>query len=288
METTNVGEWRRITPTLSVSSLGYIKKKHPRLGFLKPFIPAASTGDRRKFMHRGKTYFLAREVCRAFHGEPDATKRHTVDHINRDCLDDRAVNLRWASKEEQAANRTWTTERKTADKIQTSLPGEVWKVTACKKRRISNLGRAQFMNSASKTKWNPITTPKPCRGQKYATITNEKFHRLVATLFLQPPTFKNATVDHINGDCTDNRAANLRWASRSLQNRNRKRKVNTESISIPVELHCDSSNTWKKFSSCQKAAWELTNVHNTSFWGANIKRSAMSGKPYHGLTFRFA
>lgn len=239
-------------------------------------------------MHKGKTYFLAREVCRIFHGEPDTTKRHTVDHINRDCLDDRAVNLRWATKEEQAANRAWTSERKTADKIQTNLPGEVWKVTACGRRRISNLGRAQFMNAASTTKWNPITTPKPCRGQKYATIKNESFHRLVASIFLGPPKSKNATVDHINGDRTDNRAANLRWASRSLQNTNRKRKPSTESISIAVEVYCDNSGTWKKFSSLQKAATELTSVHKTLFWGANIKRSASSGKRYNGLTFRFA
>lgn len=287
MEDTKFGEWRRITSSLYVSSLGYIMRDHPRLGYMKPFVPRASTGDRRKFMHEGKTYFLAREVCKAFHGEPDASKRHTVDHINRDCLDDRAANLRWATKEEQAANRTFTQNRRGSDKIQFDLPGEVWKVTPCGRRRISNMGRAQFMNSASKTQWGLMITPKPCRGQKYATIKNEKFHRLVAFMFLGPPEEENMTVDHINGDCTDNRVANLRWASRSLQNTNRKRKLPSENISIKVEVFCNNSNTWKRFPSCKQASTYLTTVYKKQFWPANIKRHIEKGQPYHGLTFRF-
>lgn len=43
-------------------------------------------------------------VALAFHGLPPSD-RHTVDHINRDCGDNRAENLRWACPVVQAVNR---------------------------------------------------------------------------------------------------------------------------------------------------------------------------------------
>ena len=46
------------------------------------------------------------------------------------------------------------------------------------------------------------------------------FHRIVA-LTLIPNPEDHPTVDHINGDKLDNRVNNLRWASRSTQERNK-------------------------------------------------------------------
>lgn len=280
------GEWRNVTETLLVSSLGYIKKRHLRHGWINPYIPEASTGDRRKFMHEGTIYFLARLVCTMFHGPP-ASARITVDHINRDCLDDRADNLRWATKSEQAQNRGWTTDRRTPDAVQSSLPGEVWITTSSGKRRISNRGRAQFMNSASTTRWNPITTPRPCRGQKYATIKNESFHRLVATLFIGPPPFEGATVDHINNNCTDNRAVNLRWVTRSVQNENKGRRMMSSCVSIPVELYCRETSTWTLYPSCVAAARDMTTQHNRTFYSKCMKRHATNKTAYRGILVRF-
>jgi len=51
-------------------------------------------------------------------------------------------------------------------------------------------------------------------------------HRLVAIAFLEPQPSRSHTVDHANRNPDDNRVCNLRWATRSEQNKNQnKRKV---------------------------------------------------------------
>lgn len=49
-------------------------------------------------------------------------------------------------------------------------------------------------------------------------------HRLIAEAFIANPECK-PTVDHVNGDKTDNRISNLRWASRKEQAKNSKRRL---------------------------------------------------------------
>jgi hypothetical protein len=54
---------------------------------------------------------LLHDVIMERKGEPRPTELHTVDHINRDSLDNTRDNLRWATKSEQNKNRTRRSRR---------------------------------------------------------------------------------------------------------------------------------------------------------------------------------
>lgn len=70
-----------------------------------------------------------------------------------------------------------------------------------------------------------IIAPMPCSTQPYATFNNMLFHRLVAEAFPDivgtVSSDQSMTVDHINRNRRDNRAVNLRWATKSEQAFNR-------------------------------------------------------------------
>ena len=61
---------------------------------------------------KGKRLRFHRLVCEAFHGPMLVEGGHTVDHIDRNPLNNTPENLRWATRQEQRANQAEGIERK--------------------------------------------------------------------------------------------------------------------------------------------------------------------------------
>lgn len=74
---------------------------------------------------------------------------------------------------------------------------------------VSNLGRVKLNGEIV----------EPHLNGRYLQIGSFQIHRAVAELFVQNPENKPC-VDHINTDCLDNRACNLRWVTQADNNRN--------------------------------------------------------------------
>lgn len=92
-------EWKEVSG-VQVSRCGHAMSLISRM----PFLPRKNAGGYRGIRRGAKTFKMHDLVARAFIGappHPDAT----VDHINRDRSDNRAENLRWATRREQRANQ---------------------------------------------------------------------------------------------------------------------------------------------------------------------------------------
>ena len=126
------------------------------------------------------------------------------------------------------------------------------------KPQVSSLGRY-------KNHLGVISTPKP-RTSGYVRITiNGKLHqlhRVMAVAFDLPRRDDQDEIDHIDGDPSNNRLDNLRWASRSEQVRhsyatNKKRASNAPKRSKPVLGRALGTQEWTQYPSTAEAARAL-------------------------------
>jgi hypothetical protein len=93
--------WFRVTEdlgNLEVSDFGRVKR-HGKI-----YLPTARRGEYRIVVVNRKQVRFHNLIAAAFL-PPRPSKRHTVDHIDRDPSNNRVDNLRWATKSEQVRNR---------------------------------------------------------------------------------------------------------------------------------------------------------------------------------------
>jgi len=108
--------WRTIPeyPTIEVSNKGRVYVKN-----IRPPYKTIGSPDFNGYLVVGvekKSICVHTLVCIAFHGYAP-TNTHTVDHMNRTRSDNRAENLRWATKSEQSTNTANVRSIESYDKL---------------------------------------------------------------------------------------------------------------------------------------------------------------------------
>lgn len=146
------------------------------------------------------------------------------------------------------------------------IDGEVWR--ECDTFEVSNMGRIKHKSA-------PPFKPVAAFGMEYAMFRSYPVHRIVAWAFLGDPPFDGATIDHCNRDKSDNRAANLRWASRKEQraNQGREKSVVTHSKRVRVNIR----GNWFYFESALEAEREVLVLSQNIAKCASGKRARAGG-----------
>lgn len=147
-------------------------------------------------------------------------------------------------------------------------PREVWlPMHHCARRLIDNRYLYEISNMGNVRRLMPDDSYKPVpvqtNAEGYQTITVKGgegtpmklyLHRCVAVTFIPNPN-GFTTVDHVNGDKSDNRTANLRWCSLADNIRFANDRIKPMYPKHPVMLSKD--NTELKFRTASRAAHYL-------------------------------
>lgn len=286
------GEWRVVSDTLSISSNAFVEtycRNHGR----RIYRPQTQTlHGYVVFKHDGKSCRFHRLVCKTFHGDPPIPEA-VVDHINRDRLDNRAVNLRWATRSQNVENTTRPVRRnlKCREESQEPLDGEQWCLDG--RFKVSSMGRARIQKNRNNRpedpdSWHPIFTPKPVGLSPYARLGKSQFHVMVAKAFLHKPVERSLTIDHINQDKSDNKSSNLRWATKKQQIKNRTVVRKASCLSTPVKALDPITGIWQHYASYADAARSLRQKHGKPFCHVNVARAIRKNKPYNNVRLALA
>ena len=220
------GEFRDVPnhPGLRISSKGFIQQKSANNDYWWPIkkpAPHFQSGYR-IVVHNRVHLRIGRVVALTFLGDPPSSDC-TVDHIDQNRGNDYVENLRWATRSEQSANRSTYRPRCLREEVR---DGEIFR-NFDPNRSMSQFGRIRD------TRGNKIYTPSPTKGSGYAKIvvngSHIQCHNLVAKMWpelVDGCEGPGMTIDHKDRDSANNRADNLRWATKSEQRHNQNRPGN--------------------------------------------------------------
>ena len=138
------------------------------------------------------------------------------------------------------------------------LNGEEWRNVEGTHAEVSSLGRFRSTRGV-------VTTPSP-QSSGYVEVAidgkGHKIHRLIAIAFDLPREIGQLTVDHSDGNPSNNKISNLRWASQKEQVRhsyktNADRKSSASKRSKPVRARRQGTLEWNNYPSASEAARAL-------------------------------
>jgi hypothetical protein len=230
-------------------------------------------------VYNKKIYRVHYLVAITFIG-PKPSSKHTVDHIakydgdwQKERSDNRASNLRWATRTEQRSNQNKSSLRIDRASLEETKPvpdDEEF-------REVEGVFVSQY--GRTRNFYGLAYTPKPNKSMDYAAVGTKRrpMHVLVALAFpdlVAKATEGQTTVDHTNRDKTDNRACNLRWATRSEQQDNTTRPDadDIRNHKEAIEVRPPGSSVWTSYISCSSASRGIKKEHGRSISAQSLSQ----------------